>query len=141
MYRIGMWSLILVACCGCPGTDNPASVLEGTWQLVFEEPGDLEGFDIQATFDADGQLVEITAESPEGGTASLTLDDETTTEVEDGMVTITIPAAGGTRVYEGTLSDDENTIEGSLSQELELSSGDLDVTLPGSGLTLERIES
>jgi hypothetical protein len=127
---------------GCPGgiTENPAAVLEGTWQVTLAEPGDLEGFDIEVTFDADGQVTLVTAESPDGGTASLDVDDSATTEVDGSDVTITIPAAGGERVVQGTLSEDENTITGSLSRELELPSGDLDITLPESDLTLERIE-
>jgi hypothetical protein len=127
---------------GCPffQPDNPAAILEGTWQVTFDEPGDLVGYDIQATFDSDGQLVNITAEAPLGGTASLDVDSATTTEVDGVNVTITIPVAAGTRVLEGTLSEDNNTITGSLSSELELPSGDLDVTLPGSDLTLERLE-
>lgn len=120
---------------------NEAAVLEGTWQADFEEPGDLEGFDVQLTFDSSGQLTEISAESPEGGTASLDVSDSTTTEVDGNQVTVSIPVAGGTRTFEGTLSDDENSIEGSLSQEIELPSGDLDVTLPGSNLTLTRVDS
>lgn len=134
-------SLCFVMGCAPGGPGNDADLLEGTWQLTFEEPGDLEGYDIQATFDNNGQLVEISAESPEGGTATLDVSDESTTEVNDHDVTITIPRAGGTSVFEGTLSEDNNTIEGSLSQELELPSGDIEVTLPGSGLTLTRIES
>lgn len=124
---------------GCPGTTpNPAEVLAGTWQLTFDEPGDLEGFDIQLTFDADGQLTEINAEGPEGGTASLEVDNAST-DVDGDEVTITIPAEGGNRIISGTLSEDENTITGELSAELELPAGDLEVTLPGSGLTLERL--
>ena len=108
--------------------------------MTLENPGDLEGFDIQATFDADGQLTQVTAEGPQGGTASLDVDEATTTEVDGDNVTISIPAAGGARVVEGTLSEDENTITGSISQELELPSGDLEVTLPSGDLTLGRIE-
>jgi hypothetical protein len=120
---------------------NPAAVLEGTWQAVFDEPGDLEGYDIQLTFDDNGSLVEITAESPEGATARLDVDNATETGVDGDQVTVTIPSAGGTRSFTGTLSEDENSIDGSLSQELELPSGDLDVTLPGQALVLERIQS
>jgi hypothetical protein len=54
-------------------------------------------------------------------------------------VTVTIPAAGGTRVFEGTLSADQNTITGSLTRELDL--GDLEASLPGGELTLERVAS
>lgn len=136
---VGSFALVgLLA--GCPITPDPAAVLEGTWQVTFDEPGDLEGFDIQVTFDSSGQLVEITAESPDGGTATLDVADTSTTTVDGSDVTITIPAAGGARILEGTLSDDEDTIDGSLSQALELPSGDLVVTLPGSDLTLTRIE-
>jgi hypothetical protein len=42
-----------------------------------------------------------------------------------------------TRVFTGTLSDDENTITGSITQEIDL--GDLEATLPGWELTLERL--
>jgi len=121
--------------------ENPAVVLEGTWQVVFDEPGDLEGFDIRVTFNAEGSLVEITAEAPEGGTASLDVDDATTSEVDGDQVTVSIPAAGGARAFEGTLSEEQDSIDGALSQELELPSGDLEVTLPTSELTLQRLES
>ena len=143
MKFIGATVCVLFVCLvsGCPGvTENPAAVLEGTWQVTFAEPGDVEVFDIQATFDADGQLTLITAEGPEGGTASLDVDESTTTEVDGDAVTITIPAVAGARILEGTLSEDQNTITGSLSQDLELPSGDLEVTLPGNDVTLERIE-
>jgi len=66
------------------------------------------------------------------------VDDATTSEVDGDQVTITVPVAGGTRVFEGTLSEDGDSIDGSLSAELELPSGDLDVTLPGNDLTLTR---
>jgi hypothetical protein len=120
---------------------NPAAVLEGTWQAVFDEPGDFEN--VQLIFDADGALTQITAESPGGGTASLDVAGTTTSEVDGNQVTITVPAIGGARVFQGTLSEDEKSIDGSLSQELELQlpSGDLGVTLPGSDLTLTRLES
>ncbi len=142
MRVFGIVACVVLVCLvsGCPTAENPAAVLEGTWQVTLTDPGDLEGFDIQATFDADGQLTQITAEAPEGGMATLDVDAATTTEVEGDAVTISIPAAGGARILEGTLSEDNNTITGSLSQELELPSGDLEVTLPGNEVTLERIE-
>jgi hypothetical protein len=139
---VGSVALVILSVSGCNIFAPPASaVLEGTWTATFDEPGDLEGIDITLTFDGNGQLVSIEAESDDGGTASLDVDNASTTEVDGSDVTITIPIADGTTVFEGTLSEDENTIEGSLSQELELPSGDLDITLPGSGLTLERADS
>ena len=124
---------------GCQDTTNSAAVLEGTRQLVFDQPGDLEGFDIQATFDANGILQTITATAPAGGTASLAVADTTTTTVDGSDVTITIPKAGGTSVFTGILSDDQNSIDGSLSQELQLPSGNA-LTLPGGDLTLNLIQ-
>ena len=136
-----LFSLVGLICltAGCKTTTNSAAVLEGIWQLVFDQPGDLAGFDIQATFDADGVLQEITATAPAGGTASLAVADTTTTTVDGSDVTITIPKAGGTSVFTGTLSDDQNSIPGSLSQELQLPSGNA-LTLPGGDLTLNRIQ-
>ena len=136
-----LFSILSLACLGttCSTTTNSADVLEGTWQVVFDQPGDLEGFDIQATFDSDGLLTEITATGPTGATGSLTVADTTTSEVDGSDVTITIPRAGGTTIFEGTLSDDENSIPGSLSRELQLPSGNA-VTLPSGDLTLTRIE-
>ena len=140
IVTLGVCFCVVAMSSGCGIVENPAAVLEGAWEVTFEEPGDLEGFEITATFDGDGQLRSLTAEAPEGGTASLDVDEATTTTVDGDDVTITIPVAGGTRILEGTLSEDQNTITGSLSQELELPSGDLEVALPGSDLTLERIE-
>lgn len=116
---------------------NPAAVLEGQWQAVFDEPGDLEGFDVQLTFDADGALTTITATSPEGAVATFNVDNATTSEVDGNQVTITIPSAAGERIFEGTLSEDQNSIDGSLSQSIDFPNGN--ITLPGSDLTLTRL--
>ncbi len=135
-------AMLTIAGCNLFGpASNPAAVLEGTWQAVFDQPGDLEGYDIRLIFDANGALTQITAAAPAGGTASLDVADTTTTEVDGNQVTITVPAVAGARVFEGTLSDDQNSIDGSLSQELQLPSGDLQVTLPGGDLTLTRLGS
>lgn len=139
---VGSLALAFLSVAGCNIFAPPAAaVLEGTWTATFDEPGDLEGIEILLTFDGNGQLVSIEAESEDGGTASLDVDDASTTELDGSAVTITIPVANGTTVFEGTLSEDENSIDGSLSQELELPSGDLDLTLPGNDLTLERNDS
>lgn len=139
-YALCLFGVLGFAIAGCtPGQDNPAAQLAGTWELTFEEPGDLEGYEIYATFDDNGQLTELSATSPEGGTANLDVDDATTTEVVEHDVTITIPRAGGESVFTGEISEDHNTITGTISQEIELPSGDVEVTLPGSGVTLTRL--
>lgn len=131
----------LAFCAGCNffnPTPPDSAVLDGEWDMVFDEPGDLEGLTITATFDANGDLTEISASNEAGGTATLTLDSAVT-ELDGDQVTITIPTSGGSVNFEGTLSADENTIDGQFSQSFELPGGDLDVTLPTGAVTLTRI--
>jgi len=123
---------------GCNIFQPPAgSVLEGTWTVTPEDPGDFEGVEYEAVFDSRGNLTEITATREDGATATLDTSDATTT-LEGDQLTISIPRAGGASAFEGTLSEDQNTITGSLSQEVDL--GDLEIVLPGGTITLERIE-
>ena len=122
---------------GCPMMPGPEAVLEGTWSITPADPGDGEGFTYEAHFDSSGNLIEITGTRPDGATASLTIDNATTT-VDGSAVTISIPRPTKTTVFDGTLSEDQNTITGTLTDEIEL--GDLEVTLPGGDLTLERVE-
>ena len=61
-----------------------------------------------------------------------------TTTVDGSAVSISIPQLTGTTTFDGTLSDDQNTITGTITDEIDL--GDLEVTLPGGDLTFERIE-
>ena len=53
-------------------------------------------------------------------------------------MSISIPRLTKTTVFEGILSSDQNTITGTITDEIDL--GDLEITLPGGDLTLERIE-
>ncbi len=123
---------------GCPlvPAPGPEAVLEGTWSITPADPGDFEGFTYEARFNSSGDLVEINGTRPDGATASLAINNATTT-VDGSAVSISIPRLTGTRVFEGTLSDDQNTITGSITDEIDL--GDLEVTLPGGDLTLERV--
>jgi hypothetical protein len=43
------------------------------------------------------------------------------------------------RVFEGTLSNDQNTMTGSVTDEIDL--GDLEATIPGGELAFERLSS
>ena len=125
---------------GCPTTppaeENPAAILEGVWSVTPEDPGEIEGVEYTATFDGDGQLLELRGIGPDGGVAILDTTDSTT-ELDSDQVTISVPVALGTRIFEGTLSEDENTIVGSVTEEIDL--GDLELVLPGGNLTFERI--
>ncbi len=66
----------------------------------------------------------------------MTIDDATT-ELEGSDVVITLPDLTGARVFEGTLSDDQNTMTGSVTDQIEL--GDLEASLPGGELAFERL--
>ncbi len=131
-------SLCFVVGCPVAPAPGPEAVLEGTWAIMPADPGDFEGFTFEARFDSDGNLVEINGTRPEdGATASLDIESATTT-VDGSAVTISIPRPTKTTVFEGTLSADQNTITGSITDEIDL--GDLEVILPGGELTLERVE-
>ena len=54
-------------------------------------------------------------------------------------VTVTIPRLTGASVFEGTLNVTQDTIVGTITQEVDL--GNLDILLPSGDLTLERVAS
>ncbi len=78
----------------------------------------------------------ISAARSDGATAKLDTSDSTTV-LEGNQVMITIPDATSTRVFEGTLSADGNTITGSTTEEINL--GDLEIMLPAGDLTFQRV--
>ncbi len=125
--------------CGCPvvPAPGPEAVLEGTWSITPAEPGDFADWDFEAVFDSNGDLTTLSGTREDGATATLDTAGATT-ELDESEVTISIPNDAGTRVFTGTLSDDQNTITGSITQEIDL--GDLEATLPGGDLALERME-
>ncbi len=121
--------LMLVA--GCPGMGTePVPVLEGVWC------GTIEDVDYLLTFDSNGTLTEITGTGPDGGTARFTPQNAQSTRSEN-TITISVPTSTSTITFTGTLSDDENTLSGSFSRQIELT-GDLDITLPAQQLTVTR---
>jgi hypothetical protein len=126
--------------CGCnvfAPPQNPAEVLEGTWSVTPGGLGALDVWEYEARFNSNGRLVELSGTNElDGSTVSLTIDDATT-QVNGSDVTITIPDLAGARVFEGTLSDDQNRITGSTTDEIDL--GSLEATIPSGDLTLERL--
>lgn len=125
---------------GCPSapTTPDEAFLEGTWTVTPEDPGDFENVEYEATFNQDGQLVKLKATRDDGATATLDASDSVTT-LEGDQLTISVPVAGGTSVFEGTVSEDQNTITGELTREVDL--GDLEIVVPGGTLTFERVAS
>ena len=130
---------LLALATGCPffpPPPGPEAVLEGRWTVTPADPGEFDDVTYEAEFDSQGDLVELKATRADGATATLQTDDATT-ELDGSDVTITVPRPTGTRVFEGVLSDDKNTMTGSITQEIDL--GDLEIILPGGELTFERI--
>ncbi len=120
MKKWEVLSLCAVATFGCmlgcpllPGP-GPEAVLEGTWTITPADPGEFEGSTYEARFNSSGDLVEINGTRPDGATASLGINNATTT-VDGSAVSISIPRLTGTRLFDGTLSNDQNTIIGSIT--------------------------
>lgn len=125
---------------GCPSTPTTPdeAFLEGTWTITPEDPGDFEDVAYEGTFNQDGQLVELKATRDDGATATLDASGSVTT-VEGDQITVSVPTAGGARLFEGTVSEDQNTITGDLTDEINL--GGLEIAVPAGTLTWERTAS
>ena len=133
--------LLLTFVVGCPLFDPlpspPEAVLAGVWTITPAEPGDFADFSFEGTFNADGQLTEILGTRAEdGATAKLDTTGSTTT-LTGSDVTIDIPGDVMSRVFTGTLSEDENTMTGSVTEQINL--GDVEFNLPGGDLTWTRV--
>jgi hypothetical protein len=133
---LGVVGLILSGCAVVVPPDGDAAFLEGTWTITHEDPIDPAGVEYEAFFSASGQLSQLTATTADGATATLDTDGASTA-IGGNQVTISIPRPTGTSVFEGTLSEDQNTITGSLTQQIDFD--DLDIVLPGGNIIMERV--
>jgi hypothetical protein len=141
---VRQWSLACVAFLAClvlmggcvppPPPEPPASaVLEGDWVTDTEEGG--VAF---VRFDELGVVVRIFAVTEEGATISIEVSDGSTT-LEGSDVNIIIPTNEGEVRFEGTLSADQNTLEGEITREIVI--GDtIVITIPQGDVTLTRAE-
>ena len=59
-----------------------------------------------------------------------------TTDLNGDAVTIVI----GGRTYEGTLSEDQNTIAGTVDQEITVGGGDVAITIPAGDFVIDRVD-
>ena len=130
---VALGSLFLV---GCPSLVVPEAILSGFWTLIPADPGDVDDFEYEAQFDDQGELVKISGSRSDGAVVSLTIRNATST-LDGSALTIVIPTDSGSATFQGTLSTDMNSMEGSLTKEIDL--GDLEAVLPGGDLTLERV--
>jgi len=125
MFILG--AAVLVGAVGCPVIGPPASaILAGDWTGT-----DADGLVVTVTFDDDGIVVSIARE--DGVTAEVS---GSTTELDGDAVTITI----GGRTFEGTLSEDENTITGTIEQEITAGAGDVVITIPAGDFAIDRVD-
>ncbi len=124
--------MIPVVSCGLlPGDPPPEAVLEGDWLGMGPE-----GTTAVVTFDDQGVVVKIVGSTQDGMTATLTVENSTTT-LDGNMLTFTFPTPAGQGEFEGTLSDDQNTISGSLTREIDFEDGT--ITIPEGDITLNRV--
>jgi hypothetical protein len=132
VLSLGLASLLLGGCPLFPSEPPPAAVLEGDWFAELDDGGE-----VVFTFDDQGDLTRIRAMTATGATVDFNASQSTTMLTGD-QVTIRVPLGDrGTSTFEGTLSADQNTMEGALSQEI-VAEGVLTVTIPGGDLTLTR---
>jgi hypothetical protein len=132
---VAMAIAITVSMAGCPSVVSPGAVLSGVWKVTPANAGNVDQWDFTATFANSGHLERLSATSPSGVVLNLDLKN-TRTKVEQNQVTIRIPTLAATTIFEGTLSDDENTLAGSLSESIKFLSSD--ASLPAGDLTFVR---
>ncbi len=124
--------MIPVVSCGLlPGTPPAEAVLEGDWMTMSAE-----GVTAVVTFNDQGVVVKIDETREDGVNAILNVEDSTTT-LDGNMVTITIPTSSGQVELEGTLSEDQNTLTGTLTREIVFEN--VMITIPEGDITLSRI--
>ena len=86
---------------------------------------------VTVTFNADGIVVSIARE--DGVSAEVS---NSTTDLDGSDVTIVI----GGRTFSGTLSEDQNTITGTIAQEFTAGDGDLMITIPAGHFEINLVD-
>ena len=131
---IGLAGGFLATIAGCPfpsPPSAPAPVLASDWGATTAD-----GVCVMITFDEDGYLVSITAQNSEGVTANLAVSGSTTTLVGSD-VTVVIPVGSVTATFQGTLSADENTLDGTFTHQIVVDE-ELTITVPQGDITFVR---
>lgn len=130
---VGMCVLI-AGCPFLPSEPPPEAVLEGDWTTTSEE-----GTIAVVRFNDNGVVVNIFAATEEGVTVSVNVTGASTT-LDGSDVTVRIPTATGEAVFEGTLTEDQNTMTGSLDRVITIGD-DVVITVPQGDVTLVRVET
>jgi hypothetical protein len=126
---LGLAGLLLGGCPLSPFDPPPAAVLAGDWFTELDQAGEAI-----FTFDDQGRLTRIAATA-----GSVDFDPaESITTLDGDQVTIRVPVGSSeTSTFTGTLSADQNTLEGTLSRQIAVD-GLLTLTIPEGELTLTR---
>jgi len=121
---------------GCPEPEPTPppdeAVLAGDWTGTASD-----GRVFTLTFDDVGVLVEIETTGDGGATITVNVPDATST-VNGDNVRVEVPVDNATAVYTGTLSDNQNRIDGDLSREVSVTDN-VTVTIPQGPLDLIRV--
>jgi hypothetical protein len=131
---LALLSSIMVIVGGCCLTPVE-SVLTGNWSLTLNDNTEVDWPATVLIFDTDGQISEI--QFTLSGQAYATTYPDSTTTVDGSTVTIKVFTDQGTLTFVGTLSEDEQTVTGTLTTALTF--GNVTITLPGVSATLTRL--
>ena len=121
--------------CGCPfiPTPPPEAVLAGDWEGTTQD-----GSPLRVRFSDNGQLLGFLTTGEGDNLVLVTPSNSQTTLVgSDVTVVVTVDATSAT--YEATLSADQNTLDGTVTQTISIGD-DITVILPQGDLTLTRVE-
>ena len=127
--------ILMAGCATTPSEPLPETVLEGEWDAT-----DANGQQFLLRFNSSGVLVAITSTLRDGTEQTASVIGSTST-IEGSSVTIRVPHPEEFSVFTGTLSADENTIDGSLQVDTEASGvdfGSIIITIPRGPFVLVR---
>ncbi|UCC32241.1 MAG: hypothetical protein JSU86_08145 [Phycisphaerales bacterium] len=129
---------LLALLSGCPPTGvepSPEAVLAGEWDAT-----DQDGKIYVLQFNSEGILVRITGTHASGTEQSMSVIGSTST-VDGSAVTVRVPHPEEWSVFTGTLSSDQNRIDGDLVVDTEATGvyiGDVLITIPRGPFVLVR---
>lgn len=144
LKRLTRLSYVLMCCgalcanLGCPpagggGNGAPEEVLEGNW-VATDSAGKMFDF----VFNSQGVLVQISGEADSGEAVVIDVNNAVS-EVDGDDVTITIPVGDVEAVFEGTFSNNDNTLTGTVSR-VVMVGDDLTITIAQGDITATRVD-
>ena len=134
----GVVAGLLAGTAGCISPPEPeppaAAVLEGDWETVAEG-----GASVIVSFDDMGVVIRIVGTTDDGTSVTYNVTGATSDlNPDDGAVILRIPTATGEVVFNGILSEDSDTLDGSLTREIAIGDAVV-ITIPAGNFILYRI--